>query len=409
MRIYRTIFLTLFVSSIFFNVNAQEEDPNKETARQLVEIANDAYFNLRVINLANEQYAQAAEMDPENLEANYMAGRTFLETSSKASAAKYLQRVFDQQPNYKFNLLYLIGQGHQYGLEFEKAIGFYNRYLEKINNGGRSSEDFTPKDVVERKIYECRNGIEFVNAPRDYIIENVGSAINSEWDDFAPVITADESFMAFTTRRQDGNSNADVFDDMLFYEDVFISNRSAGKWQYARNIGPPVNIIYHSSNLAMSADGRELYLYKSQNGGDIFLSTKNDDGSWTEPEALNENINSTFSENSVSISPDGNTLYFSSDRPLTPGKVDLDIYYSERQRNGEWGAAKNLGEKINTEFDEDGAFIDYDGKTLYFSSKGHKGMGGFDIFKTEYNEETKEMEQATQMGIMPMVFYRIQF
>jgi outer membrane protein OmpA-like peptidoglycan-associated protein len=338
-------------------------------------------------------------MDPENIEANYMAGKTFLETSSKSNATKYLLRVQDLEPNYRFNLLYLIGLGYQYGLEFDKAIGYYNQYLQKIKQSSRrDGEDFTPAEVVNRRIYECQNGNEYFNSPRDYIIENVGPAINSEWDDFAPVVTANESFMAFTTRRQDGNSNADVFDDNLYYEDVFYSTKRDGKWQYAQNIGPPVNIIYHSSNLAISADGKELYLYKSQNGGDIFLSTKNADGTWSEPVPLNDNINSTFSENSVSISPDGNTLYFSSDRPITADKTDLDIYYSKKDRNGNWGAAKNLGPMINTQYDEDGPFIDYDGKTLYFSSKGHKGMGGFDIYKSTYNEENDSWSEPVNLG-----------
>lgn len=397
MRIDRKLyFILLFVSSFY---GAFGQDGNKEAAQQIVEIANDAYFNLKVILIANEQYAQAAEMDPENIEANYMAGRTFLETNSKANATKYLLRVYDLDPNYKYNLLYMIGQSYQYGMEFDEAIDYYNRYTQKLgDNTRRSGQDFNTLEEVKRRIYECENGKEFVSAPREYKIKNMGPAINSEWDDFAPVVTADESFMAFTTRRQEGNSNENVFDDNLYYEDVFYSTKVNGKWQYAKNIGPPVNIIYHSSNLAISADGSELYLYKSQNGGDIFLSEKNPDGSWSEPVALNDNINSTFSENSVSISPDGNTLYFSSDRPLTPDKTDLDIYVSKKDRRGEWGTAKNLGPVINTEYDEDGPFIDYDGKTLYFSSKGHKGMGGYDIYKSVYNEETEEWSEPVNLG-----------
>lgn len=400
MRIGRKIFLTIIAGLLVFNVFGQ--DDNKETARQFVEIANQAYFELRVISVANEQYTAAAEMDPENIEANYMAGRTFLEMSNKANATKYLLRVQNLDPNYKFNILYLIGQGYHYAEEFETAIEYYSQYLEKAQkNTRRSGDDFTSIEVVQRKIYECQNGIEYVNAPRDYLIENVGPSINSEWDDFAPVVTANESFMAFTTRRQDGNSNEDVFDDMLWYEDVFYSQKTGGKWQYAQNIGPPINIVYHSSNLAISADGSELYLFKSQDDtgkGDIFLSTKNPDGSWSEPEPLNGNINSTFSENSVSISPDGNTLYFSSDRPITTNKQDLDIYYSKKDRNGEWGTAKNLGSVINTPYDEDGPFIDYDGKTLYFSSKGHKGMGGYDIYKTTYDETTDTWSEPINLG-----------
>ncbi|NJN26526.1 MAG: OmpA family protein [Cyclobacteriaceae bacterium] len=397
MRIYRKLFILALFTSFF--ITAYGQDENKEAAQQIVEIANDAYFNLKVILIANEQYVQAAELDPENLEANYMAGRTYLETNSKANASKYLLRVYNIDPNYKFNILYLIGQGYQYGLQFEKAMDYYNQYLLQMQqNTKKSGEDFTQEKDVKRRIFECQNGIEYVNTPRDYIIENLGPTINSEWDDFAPVVTADETFMAFTTRRQDGNTNADVFEDNLYYEDVFYSDKNGGKWSYAKNIGPPINIMYHSSNLAISADGSELYLYKSQNGGDIFLSTKNPNGSWSEPVALNSNINSTFSENSVSISPDGNTLYFSSDRPISADKTDLDIYYSKKDRKGEWGAAKNLGEVINTPFDEDGPFIDYDGKTLYFSSKGHKGMGGYDIYKSVYDEANDTWSEPINLG-----------
>jgi outer membrane protein OmpA-like peptidoglycan-associated protein/tetratricopeptide (TPR) repeat protein len=397
MRIYRKFFLTIIVAGLFSHVYGQ--DDNKDAARAIVEVANEVYFVQKALYQANEQYALAADMDPENLEANFMAGRTFLETSPKANASKYLLRVYDLNPDYKFNILYLIGQGYQYGLEFEKAIESYNLYLQKVSaSSRRSGQDFTSAEVVNRRMYECQNGIEFVKYPRAYVIENVGEAINSEWDDFAPVVTADESFMAFTTRRQDGNSNENVFDDNLYYEDVFYSQKVAGQWQYAKNIGPPVNIIYHSSNLAINADGSELYLFKSQNGGDIFLSTKNPGGTWSEPEALNDNVNSTFSENSVSISPDGNTLYFSSDRPITSNKTDLDLYVSRKDRNGNWGAARNLGPTINTPYDEDGPFIDYDGKTLYFSSKGHNGMGGYDIYKTVFDEATESWSEPLNLG-----------
>ena len=397
MRLNRGFFILAIFSLVFFRSFGQDE--NKETARQIVEIANEAYFNLRVILIANEQYAQAAELDPENIEANYMAGRTFLETNSKANATKYLLRVYDIDPEYRFNILYLIGQGFQYGLEFSQAINYYNLYRQKvIESTKRGGEDYTELEEVERRIYECQNGLEYVNTPRDYVIENLGPSVNSEWDDYAPSVTADESLMVFTTRRQDGNTNENVFDDMLYYEDVFYTERVDGKWEYAKNIGPPVNITYHSSNLAISADGTELYLYKSQNGGDIFLSKKNPDGSWSEPEPLNDKINSSYSENSVSLSPDGSMLFFSSDRPIDPDKEDLDIYMSRKDRRGEWGPPKNLGEVINTDQDEDGPFFDYDGKTLYFSSKGHKGMGGYDIYKSEYDEAADTWSEPVNLG-----------
>lgn len=393
---FSIIVLVLFL----FTGSVSAQDDNREAAKQLVEIANEAYYNLRVLIVANEQYVQAAELDPDNIEANYMAGRTYLETNFKSRAIKYLLRVLESNPEYKFNILYMIGRSYQYGMKFDKAIEYFNKYLDKLSeNAGYRGIDFVGEMDVQRRIYECENGIEYKSNPKNYLIENVGPGVNSEWDDFAPVLTADESFMVFTTRRQDGNTNNDVFDDMMYYEDIFYSIKEKdGEWGKARNIGPPVNSPYHDSNLAINANGTELYLFKSQNGGDIFLSVKLEDGSWSEPEPLNENINSSFSENSASISPDGTTLFFSSDRPITEDKTDLDIYYSKKDSRGEWGRAKNIGPAINTPYDEDGPFIDYDGKTLYFSSKGHKGMGGYDIYKSVYDSVREEWSEPINLG-----------
>jgi outer membrane protein OmpA-like peptidoglycan-associated protein/tetratricopeptide (TPR) repeat protein len=391
-------FLFFFLSAFALHFGAQAQDDNVDAAKQLVEIANEAYFNLRVILIANEQYVQAAELDPSNIEANYMAGRTYLETNYKSRATKYLLRVYELNPNYKFNILYMIGQAYQYGLEFENAIEYYNLFLDKLSQSGGRGDDQITADEVQRRVYECGNGLEYLNAPLDYEIENVGSSINSEWDDFAPVLNADESFMVFTTRRQEGNLNADVTDRLLYYEDIFYSEKTGDNWGYAQNLGMPVNSPYHDSNIAMNAEGDQLYIYKSQNGGDIFLSEREESGAWKDPVPLNENINSTFSENSVSVSPDGTTLFFSSDRPITPDKTDLDIYYSKLDRKGNWGVAKNLGTIINTPYDEDGPFLDYDGKTLYFSSKGHKGMGGYDIYKTVYDSTTDLWSEPVNLG-----------
>jgi Tol biopolymer transport system component len=121
-----------------------------------------------------------------------------------------------------------------------------------------------------------------------------------------------------------------------------------------------------------------LYLYKDENGGDIYVSKMRDDSTWSRAETISDNINSKYSENSVSISPDGKTLFFTSDRP--GGKGGIDVYYSQLDKKGRWGKPVNIGAPINTPADDDGPFIDYDNKTLYFSSRAHAGMGGYDIF-----------------------------
>ena len=202
--------------------------------------------------------------------------------------------------------------------------------------------------------------------------------------------------MIFTSRRIENNLNENVYDDNFAYEDIFISYKENGKWGTAENIDEPVNTLYFESNLALSADGKQLYVYRDENNGDIYVSDQRSDGSWSEPEPVSDNINSSYSENSVTVSPDGQTIYFSSNRP--GGFGGLDLYKCEKDRRGEWGKVTNLGETINTPYDEDGVFMDFDGKTLYFSSRGRKGMGGYDIFKSVYEAEDDSWNEPVNLG-----------
>src|SRR5690606_24474694 len=157
----------------------------------------------------------------------------------------------------------------------------------------------------------------------------------------------------------------------------------------------PINNAYHNSNLAISADVSTLFLFNDEGNGDIYFSDLID-GKWSVPQPLPGIINSSFQEKSITISSDEKTLYFSSDRP--GGYGGLDIYKATLDSKGDWSNVKNLGPIINTEFDDDGPFIDYDGVTFYFSSKGHKGMGGHDIFKSVFNPQSNEWSEPQNLG-----------
>ena len=138
-----------------------------------------------------------------------------------------------------------------------------------------------------------------------------------------------------------------------------------------------------------------LFVYKEVGNGDIYFTERKKDGTWSELEALPGIINSTYRESSVSITKDGELLYFASERPGGYGASDIYVCYKDSR--GEWTRVKNLGPTINTEYDEDGPFIDYDGKTLYFSSQGRKGMGGFDIFMS-IRDENGMWSKAKNIG-----------
>ncbi|MEO1099420.1 MAG: OmpA family protein [Bacteroidota bacterium] len=390
---YKILFSATFLLAFNIHLFSQEGQDGKELAKQLIEVAELIMAETQAMDQARDNYILAVEADPDNIVANYRAGDFHMKTVGKDRAVKYFLKVLELDPEYRFDITYWIGRSYQYGMEFDKALAYYNRYKTKLTEkDGYRGRDRTELPDVERRIYECQNAIEYVANPAHYSIVNVGSAVNSEFDDFAPVVNEDETLMIFTTRRRDGNLNENVFSDNKPYEDIFFTEKKGGAWTPAQNIGEIINTEFHDSNLALSADGKQLFLYKDDNNGDIYESYRKDDGTWSYPQSMSENINSEgFKESSISISPDGSILFFASDRP--GGQGGIDIYYSIKDENGEWTRSRNLGPIINTEFDDDGPFIDYDGKTLYFSSQGRKGMGGYDIFRSEYDSaESKWME-----------------
>jgi len=396
MHSIRCVLIFLAFSLVFVTTGfGQEQDP-KQTAREYVEVAEGMISETKAIDDARGLMVVAADLDTTFIKANYEAGHLHLLTIGKDLAVKYFLRVYRQDPDYNFAIMFWIGKSYQFGLEFDKAIQFYNLYKEKLQKkSGYQGKDKVDMATVDRSIFECKNGKEYVANPGNFAITNIGREINSEFEDYAPVLSAKEDEIIFTTRRREDNLNPNVDIDNKPFEDIFYSKKNGGKWEFAKNIGPIVNTPYHCSDLALSKDGNTLFIYKDDGGGDIYYSERKD-GVWGEPVPLPGIINSSFEEKSISISSDEKTLYFSSNRP--GGFGGLDIYRATKDSKGEWSNVKNLGEKINTEADEDGPFIDYDDVTLYLSTKGHKGMGGYDIFKTTYNPNKNDWTDPQNLG-----------
>jgi len=393
----RRILVFLAAVTIFSSSLAQQTQ-DKEQSKLYMEQAELIMAETKAMDLARDMWVTAADFDTTNIKANFEAGHYHLETIGKALATKFFLRIYRQDPDYRFDLNFWIGQSYQYGLEFDKALQYYTQYRDKlISKPNYQGRDKIELKEVERRILECNNGKEFVANPKNFSIVNLGREINSEFEDYAPVLNENEDEIVFTTRRRDGNLNEDVYDDNKPYEDVFIATKSGNKWGEAKNIGPTVNTRYNNSNAALSADGKSLYLYNDEGNGDIYVSERQADGTWGVPEALPGIINSSYREESVSVTSDGNVLYFSSERP--GGFGGSDIYMCTKDNKGEWAKVKNLGTKINTEVNDDNPFIDYDSKTLYFSSRGRKGMGGYDVFKaTLLNADKNEWSEPENLG-----------
>lgn len=387
------IFLTLLALS---TKGFAQDDP-KQLARDYFDLAESTLEATKALDQARDLYVLAAETDTTFVKANFEAGHIHIRTIGKELAVKYFMRVYRQDPDFRFDIEYWIGKSYQFGLDFNNALYHYNLYKEKLakksNYQGKDKMDMAS---VDRAILECENGKNFVANPRNFSIVNIGREINSEFDDYGPVFSEKEDEIVFTSRRRDDNLNQNVFEDNLPYEDIFFAKKSGNTWAYATNIGPKVNTLYHESSLALSADGRLLFIYNDVNGGDILYCERQPDGSWGEPVSLPGIINSSFQEKSISISKDEKTLYFTSNRP--GGLGGTDIYMATKDSKGHWSNVKNLGPRINTPLNDDGPFIDYDNVTLFFSSQGHNGMGGYDIYKCTLNPANGDWSEPENMG-----------
>lgn len=322
--------------------------------------------------------AAVVKDQPENLEANAFYGACLVNTEQAYQALPFLERAWKANPQFVDNLGYLYGQALHANYRFDEAIV---RYREESTRYPVTSAEFK---AISMRMAQCKFAKELMLNPVSVEIENLGPNINTAYPEYAPVINADETVLVFTSRRP-GNLGG-IRKDMLlgsmnndYYEDVFISYYENGAWSPAQNIGPPVNTEGQDAPVALSPDGQQLFIHRDDNGGDIFVSQLEGD-QWSEPVNLGPPVNSSSWEPSVCVSADGGKLFFSSDRPGGAGKRDL--YMCERRPDGRWSAPRNLGQNINTLLDEDAPYFHPDGKTLYFSSEGHKGMGGFDVFKT---------------------------
>lgn len=291
---------------------------------------------------------------------------------------------------------YYLGKINQIRYRFSEAIHHFNifkYFLDSEHAESARYEELTRK--IERAIEICHSAQRLIASPREILIENIGQPVNTKYPEYAPVISADGTTMFFTTRRPENvGERKDV--DGKYFEDVYFAtyNDSLEKWDNVQNMGRLVNTPGHEASVSISYDGKQLFLYKDDRGtGNLYVSRLINE-QWSKPEKLT--INSNHREAHVTLSPDGQTMIFSSDRP--GGYGGLDLYKTVLMPGGQWSSPENLGPKINTPYDEDSPFILADGKTLFFASKGHENMGGYDMFTSEYDEETATWSKPANMG-----------
>ncbi len=344
---------------------------------------------------ATELFLKAIQLNPKHAEANLMAGKSIMLTINKKHALKYFKNAFALNPKIDEDIIFLIGQAYHYAEEFDSALLYYdmfNRLLYKSLLFERTMK----VNEVNRKIFECRNAMVYKANPVKVTIENLGPNINSEYADYAPNISADESLLIFTTRRPDKNNNENLAEDLEFYEEIHLAKKVNGKWQPSANVGGPLNSAFHNSNISLSPNGKEMFVYLDENGGDLYETDLKDDGTWSKPNRMNGYINSPYLENSAAVTKDDKKLFFVSDRP--GGYGGTDIYVATKNKRGEWSNVQNLGPVVNTAMDEEDVFVSASGQHIYFSSNGHAGMGDLDIYRSSFDSAKMQWTEPLNLG-----------
>lgn len=345
----------------------------------------DEHYNHHNYMMALPVYKEILKQDKDNRNLQYKIAQCYLNTHiNKTEAIKYLEFVTKDE---KFDpeAWLLLGNAYRIAGKLDDAVKAYSKYKEKVPK---------QKTEADRQIEICNNAKKLMQNPVNVSFTNLGKEINSEYPDYYPWITEDESFLAFTTRRK-GISAGRVEVDGYYASDVYTSKLENGKWTPAANAGSKINTALDEQVVGLRADGSEMLVYIDHidKFGDIYISTKKN-GAYQKITPLPEVINKKF-EHAASISADGNTMFFVRQESKDES---TDIYMVRKLPNGNWSEAQKLGNEVNTPYNEDFPYLSIDGRTLYFSSEGHNTMGGFDLFKSEWDSENNIWSKAENLG-----------
>jgi outer membrane protein OmpA-like peptidoglycan-associated protein len=388
----------LFIASIssLFSNNRNIKKNTPELYKQFATAENYLRHDnfVEALSIYNRLY----EQDNSNYNLCYKLGECYLRIKKKDRAVYFLEKasvfvtnVYDDgslEERHAPLLTYmLLGEAYHLSGKFDEAIATYKKFKQLLKNAKIKETEVVRE--TNRQIDMCYTAKKMVLRPVNAVIKNMGTSVNSQYADYAPVFSADQSIMLFTTGRP-SNVGGQTYDGGKYFEDVYISYRKDSVWGPAENMGTPINTVDNDGAVCISSDGQEILIFKDDKGDGNIYSTKLQGTYWSVPKKLNSHINSKSWEPSAFIAANGRTLYFTSDRP--GGYGGTDIYKSEKNSDGEWGKAVNLGPEINTMYDEDAPFLHPDGITLYFTSNGHETMGGFDIFESSKLEGGKWSE-----------------
>lgn len=362
----KSLLILLFWGFVgLLSLQAQSQEIDKLVFR------GDNYFKIGNYEKALEAYQGAVDKGANAPYVFYMTGRSYLMQTNVKDQMKAIpllkQAVEANSKDVPKDAALYLGKAYHMDMQLDKAQAVLNKYAKSLDQSDKKAVE-----AVEKELNEVNNAMFQVNQKKDINMIRLAPPINSEFTEYNPVVSADQSIMAFTSLRPNYRSGQ-------FKEEIYVSYQKEGVWVEPQKLD--IKTENNVGTAGISPDGQQMIIYigGEHNNGNLYIMQKKGN-EWGIPDALPNTINSRYNETTASITPDGKTIYFASNRP--GGFGGYDIYVSHKDANGNWGEAQNLGPKVNSAADEDAPFIHPDQKSLYFTSNGHSTMGGRDIFKT---------------------------
>jgi outer membrane protein OmpA-like peptidoglycan-associated protein len=363
----KAFFIAFMLFALFGTMSAQVSRKTLSEAER--------FFGIKAYDQALPLFLEAVNAGEKDPMIHYKTGVCYQKTSNtndQVKAIPFYEYALQNAPSLSTSVYFDLGELYLKDENLQKAQETFLRYKEL------TKADKAAQVKADEATNKCNTAIAMMSVPRNITVHNFGSIINTSNTEYNPVVSADESVMAFTALRP--NTGKTRSGDK-FIEEVYISYNNHGAWTEPKVIS--IASEYNVGTAGISPDGQKMLIFMGSitDPGSLFQILKSGE-SWGKPGVIAPTINTPkFLESTASITPDGKTIYFASDK--AGGQGGLDIYRTTLQANGQWSSAVNLGPSVNSKANEDAPFIHPDQKTLFFTCDGHNTMGGRDIFMTK--------------------------
>ncbi|MDO8998248.1 MAG: hypothetical protein Q7W45_00675 [Bacteroidota bacterium] len=360
---------------------------SKGGAKQDIDDAHE-HFKHHNYLMAIPIYKAELKKDKNNKKIKYNLGICYLNTKiNREESIKYFED-YSKESNAEEEVWINLGKAYLLNNRIEEAVSSFQKY-----------KSLKPKDgnKVKRLLENCENARKLMDNPTRVTFQNLGKEINSDEPDYYPFVSADETFLAFTSRRKENFGGKKVEMDGYHSSDIYFSKIDNSKWSKAANAGKSINGALDEQVVGLRPDGLELYVYLDHidKFGDLYVSSRKDVlAEFPRPKLCDPLINAKI-ESSGCLNEDGSIMVFSRREKINSNS---DLYVCKKLPNGKWGPSQKLPPSINTEYNEDFPYLSNDCATLYFASEGHNSMGGYDLFKTEWNLFENTFSEPENLG-----------